>query len=156
MPKGLRAGVHQADKRVQPARIGAPQRMGCTVFAGHQRKVQQLATAQLSAHLETGTAPLLRIDVVLADHDHLVHRQASLCHDQTGHQLGQRGNRQHRAVVLAEKDLARVLIHDQGDARFEVQGVRCAMQTSQLSKRGFYRDRRLHHRPALLAPRALA
>ena len=46
--------------------------------------------------LQPRAAALLGVDVVVGDREHLVERQARLGDDERGHQLGDRGDRQHR------------------------------------------------------------
>ena len=71
-PDGHRFLVHQADKTRQTAGIGASKRVGCTVFTGHQRQMQQLATAEFRADTQAGMAALFRVHIVLGNGDGLI------------------------------------------------------------------------------------
>jgi hypothetical protein len=55
--------------------------------------------------------------------------------DDGGHQLGERGDRQNGLGVLAEQDFVRVLIHDQGDARLQLERIGGLVQSDQLTER---------------------
>ena len=78
------------------------------------------------------------------DGDHLGERQIGFGDDQRRHQLGQRGNRQHRLRVLAVQHFVGVGVKHEGDAGLEVERVGRVVQAVELAER---RTRRLgdHH-----------
>jgi len=138
--------VHQAHELSKTARVGATECMGGPVFAGHQRQVHQLATAERGAHGQARTAALVGVHVVLRDGDHFLHVQVGVCHHQAGHELGQRGDRQHGRVVLAEQHFVGFLIDHQGHAGIEFERIvhRTQAQARAFGKTG--RHGRAHHR----------
>ena len=127
-----RLGVHQLHKLRQTAGISASQGMGSTVLAGHQRQMHHLGARQGGADTQTGAAVLFGIHIVLRDGDHLVHGQTSLRDQQTRHQLGQRSNRQHCLIVLAQQHLMCVLVDHISHAALQIKGVRDGVKTRHL------------------------
>ena len=127
-----RLGVHQLHKLRQTAGISASQGMGSTVLAGHQRQMHHLGTRQGGTDTQAGAAVLFGIHIVLRDGDHLIHGQAGLRDQQTGHQLGQRGNRQHCLIVLAQQHLMCVLVNHISHAALQIQGIRDGVKTRHL------------------------
>ncbi|ETH89056.1 transposase, IS481 family [Bordetella pertussis STO1-CHOC-0018] len=73
-----RLGVHGGDEGRHAARIVAAQRVGGAVFRGHQRQVQHVAAAEHRAHAQARSGVLERIDIIVGDLDHLVHRQGGV------------------------------------------------------------------------------
>ena len=130
-----RLGIHLLDEGIQATWEGATQRMGSTVFAGHQGQVQHFGTGERGAHGQARTAALFGIHIILRDGDGFIHGQMGLGNQQTRHQLGQRGDGQHGMVVLAEQHFVGVLVHDQGHAALEIKRIGHCMQPGHLPER---------------------
>jgi hypothetical protein len=135
----LRLDVHRRDEGVQPARIGAPEGVRSPVLRRHQRQVQHLAARQAGADMQPRAAALVRVDVGLRNRQLLVERLPGVEHDERRHQLGDGGDRQHRARVLAEQDLVGVLVDHQRDAGPQIQRVIGLVQPGQVAERGAHR-----------------
>jgi hypothetical protein len=105
--------------------------------------------------------PFFGIHVVLRNGQHLVQRQAGLGDHQRGHQLGDRGDRQHSFRVLAEQHLLGVLVDDQRHTGLQVERVVGGMQPVELAQgRPFWssldhRTRRAFHRALVAGARHL-
>ena len=56
-----------------------------------------------------------------------------LRNQQTGHQLGQRSNRQHGLIVLAQQHFMRILVNHIGYAGLQIERVGDGMQASHLT-----------------------
>ena len=123
MPSVERLAVHRLDEGGQAARVVAAQRVGGAVLRRHQRQVQHLAAGQLGADVQARAAALLGVESSCGDRQHLVQRQLRLGDDQRRHQLGDRGDRQHRLRVLAEQHLVGVLVDHQRDAGLQVERI---------------------------------
>ena len=135
MPSSRALWFISATNTARPPGIGAAERVRRAVLGRHQRQVQQVAARQLRADLEPRAAALLGVDVVVGDRDHLVERQARLGDDERGHQLGDRGDRQHRLRVLGEQHLVGVLVEHQGDARLQLERIDVVVQPGELAER---------------------
>jgi hypothetical protein len=107
------------------------------VFRRHQRQVQQFAARQLGADPQARARALFGVDLFLRDGDQLVERLARLGDDQRGHQLGDRGNRQHRVVVLGQQHLLGVLVHHQRHAGLQIERIIGTVEAVELTERGF-------------------
>jgi hypothetical protein len=127
--------VHLGDEHREAARIGAAEGVRGAVLRRHQRQVEHVAARQRGADLEPRAAALLGVDVVVGDRDHLVEGQVRLGDDDRGHQLGDRGDRQHRLGVLGEQHLVGVLVEHQGDARLELERIGFVVQAGKLAER---------------------
>ena len=127
--------VHLGDEHGEAARIGAAEGVRSAVLGRHQRQVEQVAARKRGADLEPRPAALLGVDVLVGDRDHLVEGQVRLGDDDRGHQLGDRGDRQHRLRVLGEQHLVGVLVEHQGDARLQLERIDFVVQAGKLAER---------------------
>ncbi|MPM93935.1 hypothetical protein SDC9_141077 [bioreactor metagenome] len=137
--------VHARHECRHAARIGAAQCMRSAVFAGHQRQMQQFATAERRAHRQARAAEFFGVHIILRDGDGLVHVQMRFGNQQTRHELGQRSNRQHRAFVLAEQHFLGVLVDHQCHTGLQRQRILHIMQPRNLPER--LRRRRVGNGP---------
>ena len=127
--------------------------MSCPVLGRHQRQLHQLGPGQFGTHRQVRGAVALGIAVLGLDADLLVQGLATVQHHHRGHQLGQRGNGQHRRRILVIQDLAVSRIHHQRHAGTQCQRIRDAVQTGCLAQRttGNGRQFRCTGRKALVA-----
>jgi len=118
--------------------------------------MQHFAARQRGADREPRAAALFGIDVVLGDGDQFFVRKTGFADEQPRHELGERCDRQHGVVVLAEQHLVRILVDHQRDARFQVERVIGSMQAGQLAEGLAGRRLDAHDRAALNGHHGLA
>jgi hypothetical protein len=116
-------GIHRLDEGVDAARIVAAQCGGGAVFRAHQGDVQQVAARHAGADGQAGTGELMLVDVGVGDGQHLVQVLLGLDHEQAGHQLGDRGDRQGDGGILFEQHFRAGLVQHIGDRGTQVERI---------------------------------
>ncbi len=114
--------IHFRHEGLASARIAAAQRRSGAVLRRHQGDVQHVAAAEHRADGQARVGFLQQIAIGGGDFQPAAHRAFAVQGDHGGHQLGERGDRQHAVRLLLIERLSGALIDDQH--RFGVQHQR--------------------------------